>query len=380
VRVVHLSTLHKPFDVRIFHKECRTLAASGYRVDYLVTAPPASEAQGIHFQPCRKPTDSFRLGRIWKRLLGVYRQAAALRGDVYHFHDPELIPVGMLLKRLGTRVVYDVHEDAPQEALSFNQDRPLEGCLKSWALIALEEAAKRTLDAFVCATPAIARKFPRQRTITVQNFPMLSEVAPAVDPSRSGSYHDRPRAIVYAGGITAIRGIREMIQAFESLASSQVRLNLAGEFAPAELKQEVETLPGWRQVDFLGWQSRQRVSEILARSRAGLVLFHPRPEHLDSQPNKLFEYMAAGLPVIASDFPLWKAIIERTGCGLTVDPLRPPAIAAAIRHLLAHPREAFAMGQRGQRAVQAEYNWEPEGRKLLELYRKLEKADRTAPS
>lgn len=370
MRIVHLSTQHTPLDVRIFHKECRTLAAAGHEVHLLVGDAPDSAIDGVQFHRVRKPTTAFRPGRIGQRLLGVLRQARALRGHVFHFHDPELIIVGLLLKRRGARVIYDVHEDAPREALSLNKDRPWNGRFKSAAWWLLEGAARRVCDAFVCATPAIARRFPPERTVTVQNYPLLEEFAPPGCTERTSEAF-----LVYVGGISAIRGAREMVRALEFLPESLAgTLQLAGPIHPPELLTELEQLPGWRRVNYLGVQSRPAVRQLLARARLGVVLFHPESDHLEAMPNKLFEYMAAGLPVVASDFPLWRQIVADAGCGLLVDPLQPPAVASAIRFLLEHPAEAAAMGRRGRALVCERFNWQPEARKLLDLYKELEAA------
>jgi glycosyltransferase involved in cell wall biosynthesis len=279
-----------------------------------------------------------------------------------------LILVGLLLKRRGARVIYDVHEDAPHEALSVNKDRPWNGRLKSWAWLLLEGVARRVCDAFVCATPAIARRFPRWRTVTVQNFPLLEEFAPP-----GSAEAEREASLVYVGSITAIRGAREMVRALELLPESLPgRLLLAGPVHPPGLLPELERLPGWRRVDYLGVQPRPAVRQLLSRARLGIVLFHPERDHLDAMPNKLFEYMAAGLPVVASDFPLWRQIVAGAGCGLLVNPRNPLAVASAIRFLLEHPVEAAAMGRRGRAVVCERYNWQPEARKLLDLYKELE--------
>ena len=146
---------------------------------------------------------------------------------------------------------------------------------------------------------------------------------------------------------------------------------LAGAFDSASLEKEVRGLAGWSRVDFLGWQSRRQVAGLLGSVRAGLVLFHPVPNHVEAEPNKLFEYMAAGLPIVASDFPLWREIVGKTECGLLVDPLDPSAIADAIRWIFEHPDDAAAMGERAQEAARTRYNWDAEARKLLEFYGKL---------
>ena len=124
-------------------------------------------------------------------------------------------------------------------------------------------------------------------------------------------------------------------------------------------------------MDALGFVNRKGVRATLARSMAGLVLLHPIINYIDALPRKMFEYMSAGIPVIASNFPLWKEIVEGNQCGLTVNPLSPEKIVRAIEHLITHPEKARRMGKNGQRAVLAKYNWKQENAKLLGLYKKL---------
>lgn len=370
MRVVHLSTIHRALDVRIFYKECKTLAAAGNEVHLIVSSPPSDRVDGVLFHPVDRTLNANRIQRTWRRLSSAYQQAISLKSELYHFHDPELIPIGILLKLTGAKVIYDVHEDSPQEAMSLNKGRPLQGWIRFWVWTVLEGLAKRVLDAFVCVTPTIAQKFPEKKTILVYNYPLLEELL-LVNESTS-PYPTRNPNIAYVGGISAIRAIREMVSAMEHLPTPlDAKLVLVGEFSPPELKAEVEQMSGWERVEFMGWQSRSIVIQQLAQARLGLVLFHPERDHLEALPNKLFEYMAAGLPIVASDFPLWREIIESIGCGLLVDPLDPRAIAQAIQYLLEHPDRAEAMGKRGQEAIQTKYNWNSEAKKLLELYRSL---------
>lgn len=369
MRIAHLSTLHTALDVRIFQKECRTLAACGHDVHFVVPNPPAEPIDGVAFHHFQKPAHRFRPGRIGHRLARMYRLAAKLKADVYHFHDPELITVGLLLKRRGARVVYDVHEESVTEALVFNRGTIFEGRLKALAWRTLEGMARRSLDAFVAATPTIARHFPQERTYLVQNFPRLDDFSSPLD---AGAYADRPARLVYAGALTDIRGAREMVLSLEHLGpNSPARLSLLGQFHPPALQTELAQRPGWARVDFRGYQPRAIVQQVLNEARIGLVVIHPEPGLTEALPTKLFEYMAAGLPVISSDIPLWKQIVDDAGCGLTVNPRDPAAIARAIEYLLDHPGEAEAMGRRGREAVSTRYNWECESRQLLELYERL---------
>ena len=144
--------------------------------------------------------------------------------------------------------------------------------------------------------------------------------------------------VCYVGGIGKIRGIVEITQAME-LVKSEARLQLAGQFGERDSEKSLRVLPGWQRIDALGFVNRSGVRDVLARSMAGLVTFLPLPNHIDAQPNKMFEYMSAGIPVIASDFPLWREIIANNDCGLLVDPLNPSQIAEAIDYLLYHPKE-----------------------------------------
>ncbi|SUA50903.1 GDP-mannose-dependent alpha-(1-6)-phosphatidylinositol monomannoside mannosyltransferase [Oligella ureolytica] len=152
---------------------------------------------------------------------------------------------------------------------------------------------------------------------------------------------------------------------------SGARLQLAGKFNEPTVEAAAHTDKGWQRVDALGFVGRQDVRDILSRCVGGLVTFLPSPNHIDAQPNKMFEYMSAGVPVIGSNFPLWKEIIEGNQCGLCVDPLEPQAIAEAIDYLVTHPAEAEQMGRNGQKAVHERYNWGIEEAKLLEFYNNL---------
>jgi len=161
-----------------------------------------------------------------------------------------------------------------------------------------------------------------------------------------------------------------MVEAIGLIADKTVRLQMAGTFA-SNLGRELEQANGWNRVDLYGWVDRMKVSMILAECRAGLVLYYPEPNHIHAQPNKLFEYMSAGLPVIASDFPLWREIIDGVGCGLLVDPKNPQEIANAMQWIIDHPDLAAEMGRRGRMAIDQRYNWEAESQSLISLYRGL---------
>jgi glycosyltransferase involved in cell wall biosynthesis len=360
--IIHLSTVHSPADVRVFHKMCRTLSASGYRVTYIVPNDADGTRSGVAIRALPPRTGPRRrIGNLFRMLAAALRE----RGDLYHFHDPELLLIGVVLKLLGKRVIYDVHEDVPKQILSKHWIPRALRPIVSRATWCVEFVASRLCDGIVAATPSIARKFPPRKTVVVQNFPLGHEIAPL----ESTPFVDRAPAVVYVGCISVERGIRQLLQA-ASIAnqSSPSRLVLAGACQPSSLASELATSSENSNTEFRGWCARDEVRQMMASARAGLVTFLPEPNHVEAQPNKLFEYMSAGLPVIASDFPLWREIVAANECGLLVDPSKPQEIASAIEYLVSNPNEAEAMGKRGLQAVQQKYNWERESRVLLSFY------------
>src|SRR5260370_4912888 len=247
--------------------------------------------------------------------------------------------------------------------------RPLRRPL-TWTVRKLEDAACRRFSGLIAATPTIAKRFCsiNPNTVVVHNFPMLDEIA----LNGALPWNERPPAVVYIGSISERRGIREILQALALLPSDNpAQLMLAGPFSPAELRTELMRLPGWARVKYLRVLDRPSIANLLSRVRLGLLVLQPEPNFPDAMPIKLFEYMAAGIPVIASDFPLWSEIIGEAGCGLLIDPQDPQAIARAMEYLLSHDAEAEAMGRRGRQAACELYNWNSEERVLLKFYSKL---------
>ncbi len=365
-KIVHMTSAHPPFDNRIFYKECRTLVQAGYEVVLIVQHDRQEVIHGVRIVPI---TISQTLVQrmvltIWK----ILKTALDEDAYVYHFHDPELILIGMLLKMRGKRVVYDVHENVPDHFL-LREYIPifLRGFLGKLAGM-VELLAAMFFDGMIAATPTIAQRFSKRKTVVVKNFPIVEKHG----HSEMQEYMERSPLVVYAGGITIAKGIKEMVEAMAFLPDNvEANLILAGNFSPPELEREVSQLAGWERVTFTGWQSGETIVSFIARARIGLVVLHPLASYVDSLPTKLFDYMAAGIPVVASDFVLFREIIEGANCGILVDPQDSEAIAEAIHWLLRHPQEAKAMGVRGLQAIQTRYNWTNETEQLLDFYKRL---------
>lgn len=367
-RVVHLSSVHSANDTRIFLKECRSLAAAGYNVTLIARADSDCEKHGVKIVSARRFPGG-RFGRMPLTTLDVLRKALRCGADIYHFHDPELIPVGVALRLTGAKVVYDVHEDLPRQILSKRWVPSLLRQPLAYATEGLEWLTARFFFNFVlAATPKIGRRFPDGKTVVVQNFPIVGELA---SPGPIISMEERPLNVVYVGGLTSIRGVLEMVSAMEAVETPGCRLTLTGQFMEEDLERTARALKGWQHVDYLGWLDRPAVAQVLGTARAGLVVLQDVPNYTDSYPVKLFECMSVGLPIIASSFSLWRSIIEGERCGLLVNPRDVTAIAKAIDWILSHPEEATAMGRRGRQAVQERYNWADQESKLLTVYSSL---------
>jgi glycosyltransferase involved in cell wall biosynthesis len=308
-----------------------------------------------------------RLNRIVRTTRRVLDAALRLDADAYHLHDPELIPAGLHLRRRGRRVVFDAHEDVPAQLLAKPYLDGVSRRLLARAFDAYQRRACRRFDGLVAATPFIGTRLARfhPNVAEVLNYPLPQEFAP--DAHAAADWDAKAYEVCYVGSISAIRGIRELVRAC-ALLETPARLVLAGTFSEPALAREVMRHPGWQRVQALGHVDRAGVRAVMRRALAGLVTLHPVVNYLDALPVKLFEYMAAGLPVIASRFPLWQEIVEGNDCGVCVDPGNPAAIAAAIDHFCRHPHAARRMGQNGRRAVLERYHWQAEADKLATFY------------
>lgn len=364
-RIAHLTSVHPAHDTRIFVKQCKSLSKAGFEVTLFHPGSEKGDRDGVLLQGLDIKTSS----RISRLLIGNWRLfRATLRDphDCFHVHDPELLPLVALLRFLRRRVIYDAHEDLPAQLLTKPYLPGRKAKLASALLGRLERLLVRTSSAVVAATPGIQNRFG-SKTCLVQNYPIVDEFETSRgEPSTS---------VVYLGGLTLIRGLTEMVEAIGQVQTPDVRLVLIGEFQSKEVEEQIQTYPHWQRVDHLGWQDRVSVGKALRDCVGGLAIFLPVPHHVESRPNKLFEYMAASLPVIASDFPAWREIVSPHRCGILVDPTDVRAIADAIDRLLADPDEAAAMGARGRMAVESIYNWDVEFQKLLELYESVLRRD-----
>ncbi len=364
-RILHLTSVHEAGDTRIFVKECCSLAEAGFDVGLIGTGTPSPENGGVRVTALPRRS---RLGRWLLTNPAIALAALRRRADLYHLHDPELLPLGLLLRLLGRRVVYDAHEDVPRQIMDKTWlpvwIRPIVAGLAGL----VERVAGWALSGFVAATPTIGARFPQRRMVVVRNYPRLDEL----EGIAAAPFASRPREVLYIGAVSRTRGAVEVVEGFRRVpAELQAELIVAGPCAPPELARELIERAGQSPVRLLGRRTRSEVRGLLARARVGMVTLQPTRSYLESLPVKLFEYMASGIPVVASDFAAWREIIDEPRCGLLVDPTDAAAVGDAMTWLLGHPQESEEMGRRGAAAVRARYHWNTQAAVLVDFYRRL---------
>jgi glycosyltransferase involved in cell wall biosynthesis len=306
-------------------------------------------------------------GRINRMLITtqlIFHAALKIEADIYEFHDPELLHAGLRLKNKNKRVVFDSHEDAVGTILVAPYLKPPISIIISKLYDSFEKFACKKIDGVIGATPAIEKLFLKvsKKVININNYPILSE------SEDNFSWDNKLDEVCYVGSIAAIRGVREVVKSFDYVKSG-ARLNLVGNFAYEAIEAEVKVMSAFAKVNEYGYVNRAEVQKVLMRSIAGIVTSHPIPTYIESLPIKMFEYMAAGIPFIISDFPYWRKLMEGYHCCIFVNPLDPKEIAQAIDFFINNQDEAKKMGERGKILVYEKYDWKYESEKLLGFYR-----------
>lgn len=365
VKVCHMTSAHSPEDVRIFHKECVSLANAGFEV-YLVERGDSYDKNGVHIVGIGE-ISSNRLKRMTQGAKTVYQKALELDCDIYHFHDPELLPYGLKLKKKGKKVIFDSHEVYKDQILGKDYLHGFENIV-SKLYETYESFALKHFDAAISVCTLNGKdpfKSKCRNTCILRNYPILSEFYDLYNANAVKQYD-----VCYVGGLTPARGITNSILA---AAKAGAKIALAGEFSSEEYRRQLEALAEYRCVDYRGKVGRKEVSEIISASRIGLAIIRNIGQYWTSESLglKVYEYMAMGIPVLRQNSPFDITMMKKYRFGLCVDPEKVDEIADAIYYLLNNPEEAQHMGENGRRAIKEEFNWSMEEKKLFNLYERI---------
>ena len=380
---LHVAMLvRNPFthDSRV-EKEAATLRDAGYRVTVMADAAPA--------QPEREEKDGIavrRMARRGPRIPGVSfmlhewrlgRALTALRPDVLHAHDSNaLLPVGIAARSLRRPFVYDAHDlwlHRPRR-----QRSRLYHTLQNAFFGIIERLFVPRAAVTLTVSAPIARHLEhRYRLARVELVPNYPE-RPGATVRREireleGLAHVPPSApiVLYLGGLMGGRGIEYLARSMADVPAAHLVLLGSGHQGP-ELVAEARRTGVDERVHIIPPVPPEEVVDHASSATIGVSPIVPSCLNYEySLPNKLFQYMAAGIPVVASDFPQVREVVVGSDAGLVVDTQRPEAIAAALNELLGDRDAALAMGERGRKAVEERYNWSTSAAALLAAYGRI---------
>jgi glycosyltransferase involved in cell wall biosynthesis len=341
------------------------LARAGYKVTLLGQGAPDQIIDGVQFKPLPPRPPAHRAWKRWLRLRHVWQRARQENADLYLLHDPELTIVGLLLKLGGRRVVYDVHEHVPYQILDKDWIPASLRPLVAWTYDHYERAIVGRFDAIIAAFEQIADRFPRANPVIIRNVPEQDLWLPADSAHPTGG----KIIAVYSGAAQADRCILELAQAASLVDPTlNVELWIIGKFASETYEAEVRAAAG-ENVRLFGYVPHHEIPALLAQAHIGLMSLRPQQNSAVNWPIKLFEYMAAGLPMVMTANPFWLDLAG--GCAVTVDIEDPHDIARGLTELARDPDRRAELGTRGRELIAEKYNWADEERKLMSLMRGL---------
>ena len=378
-----ITTVHTVFDTRIFHKECKSLVNAGFNVTLIAQHDRNETVDKIKI--IGLPKTANRFVRMTRLVWDVFRLALKQNADIYHIHDPELIPICVLLKHLlKAKIIYDVHEDYITSILLKKWIcTPFIRRFIAWLFDFFEKKVfLREFDAIILAEKYYQERFDfaKNKCTTVLNYPPLSVSHGQEKLEKPKIIHRNSFNIIYSGGVTEVRGVLNVINGFIELAKfrKDIDLYLIGYLPSVKLYRKIVELLSEHnlvnRIQIVGkgeFIRREVIDSYYKYMNLGISLITAHPHYEKKLLTKFFEYMINGLPIIISNFRLWDDFINKNRCGITVNPLDAQEISKAIEYLIEHRKEAKEMGENGRKAVLEKYNWEIEKDKLYFVYKHL---------
>ncbi len=366
IKVCHMTSAHKPTDIRIFEKECVSLAKKEEYDVYLVSKGESYKSKNVNIVGIGD-INRGRLSRMLFTAKDIYKKALEIDADIYHFHDPELLPYGLKLKKKGKSVIFDSHENYSEQIKEkYYIPKFLRGFI-SKVFKSYESKVTKKIDGVIFPCPMFG-KHPfegrSKRFVYVNNTPILEELYDKYD--KNDKDYSNP-VVCYAGGLNANRGITKLI---EGCYKSGAKLILGGNFVPASYGEELKNKVEYECVDFRGYLNRDDILKMYEESTIGanVLLNIGQYSVLSNLSTKIYEFMSMGLPVISNDYPYAREVMEKYKFGLVVDSSNSNEIASAIKYLSENPDIARQMGENGRKAIKEHFNWSIDEKVLYDLY------------
>lgn len=364
IKICHTCYQHSRYDTRVFWKECVSLAKKkNYEVYYIVADGLGSEVKAnvnIIDTGFSKEKNAAA-----KRIESLMTTIKKINPKIIHFHTPSLINK-FLNKEFRKKyiIIYDAHEDSPKHYWDDTKDKGLLKLFRYIKIFGKDILAALLFDHIITVVNPIAKKFKyfTNRIDILFNYPIIDELI--ID-----SPWDRKQdEACYVGGLTYRRGIHNMVKA---TSHAGIKFNLAGSFTDKDYEKRLKDLKEWNTTNFFGYVNRDEIRNIYSQSKIGLLNLLWTNNHAISQPIKMYEYMIAGIPIVYSDFPEWKKVLDPIGCGIPVSDNNVKEIEDAIRYLIENDDIAKEMGQKGKDAVLTHYNWSTQETILYNIYSRL---------
>jgi glycosyltransferase involved in cell wall biosynthesis len=371
IRVCHISTVHPLNDVRVFYRECCSLAEAGYEVHLIIQAEKPFVKERVHIHPIWSAKSRIlrMLFMPWVAMIKALR----IKASIYHYHDPELILMGFVLRWIfGKKVVFDIHESVARQVISKHW-------LPKWSrkpIAIFYKSIERMFipgQALVLASQYIMSDYS-PASYLVRNYPLISEDLLRMVNERKR--HTDVPLLVYVGYVARIRGAMVYVKLAGKLAERgyDFRMEIIGQYSKElgrELRARIEELQLQEKVLLRGRLDWMDAMRFVSQATIGMCLLLPVPNYKASLATKILEYMMLGTPVLASDFDCWRDFVEGERTGMMADPTKIDEVVGVCEQMLSKPDELAAMGKRGMEAVRSKYNWSTEFKELLRCYNDL---------